>query len=105
MLFRSPPTAGFLGKWFILTGAVQSANWVAVAVIVISTVLNAAYFLPIVFRAFIHVAPAGHGAHGHGAGEAPWPIVVALTVTAIGTVGLFFMPDLPLALSQSMIGR
>ena len=23
-----PPTAGFLGKWFILAGAVESANWV-----------------------------------------------------------------------------
>ena len=29
-----PPTAGFLGKWFILTGAMQTANWLAVAVIV-----------------------------------------------------------------------
>ena len=47
-----PPTAGFLGKWFILTGAMQTANWLAVGVIVVSTVLNAGYFLPIVFRAF-----------------------------------------------------
>ena len=25
-----PPTAGFLGKWFILAGAMQTANWIAV---------------------------------------------------------------------------
>ena len=25
-----PPTAGFLGKWFMLTGAMQTANWLAV---------------------------------------------------------------------------
>ena len=47
-----PPTAGFLGKWFILTGAMQTANWIAVGVIIVSTLLNAGYFLPIVFRAF-----------------------------------------------------
>jgi len=98
-----PPTAGFLGKWFILTGAMQTANWLALAVIIASTVLNAAYFMPIVFRAFF-CEPAGDG-HGHKSGEAPWPIVVALTATAIGTVLMFFAPDIPYALTKLMIGR
>ena len=98
-----PPTAGFLGKWFILTGAMQTANWLALAVIIVSTVLNAAYFMPIVFRAFF-CEPAGDG-HGHKSGEAPWPIVVALTATAIGTVLMFFAPDIPYALTKLMIGR
>ena len=39
-----PPTAGFLGKWFILTGAMQTANWSRSAVIALSTVLNAGLF-------------------------------------------------------------
>lgn len=47
-----PPTAGFLGKWFMLTGAMQTTQWLPVTVIVISTILNALYFLPIVYRAF-----------------------------------------------------
>jgi len=98
-----PPTAGFLGKWFILGGAMQAANWLAVAVIFVSTILNAAYFLPIVYRAFF-CEPAGDG-HGHKAGEAPWPIVVALTVTAAGTVLMFLFPDIPFALAESMSGR
>jgi multicomponent Na+:H+ antiporter subunit D len=98
-----PPTAGFLGKWFILTGAMQTANWLAVAVIVLSTLLNTGYFLPIVFRAFF-CAPAGHE-HGHKSGEAPWPIVAALTVTAAATVLLFLWPEIPYALAQSMIKR
>ena len=99
-----PPTAGFLGKWFMLTGAMQTANWLAVAVMVVSTVLNAGYFLPIVFRAFFRAPP--EPVHGHAAhGEAPWPIVLALTATAIGAVALFFLPDIPLALAQMMIGR
>jgi multicomponent Na+:H+ antiporter subunit D len=97
-----PPTAGFIGKWFMLTGAMQTANWLAVGVIILSTVLNASYFLPIVFRAFFR-EPSG--AHGHAHGEAPWPIVVALTATAAGTILLFLMPDVPHALAGLMIGR
>jgi hypothetical protein len=72
----------------------------AVGVIVISTILNAGYFLPIVFRAFFREAPAGHE---HG--EAPWPILLALIATAVGTVLLFLMPDTALALAKMMIGR
>ncbi len=47
-----PPTVGFLGKWFMLLAAVGTGQWFAVGVIVISTLLNAGYFLPIVYRAF-----------------------------------------------------
>ncbi len=96
-----PPTAGFLSKWFMLSGAMESEDWVAVGVIVISTILNGSYFLPIVWRAFLAKPEAGHGASptmGHG--EAPWPIVLALTATAIGTVALFFFPSIPLDLAE-----
>jgi multicomponent Na+:H+ antiporter subunit D len=96
-----PPTAGFLGKWSILSGAMQSANWLAVAVIVLSTVLTAAYFLPIVFRAFFREPAGGE----QGTREAPWPIIAALTVTGAGTVLMFFSPQIPFALAQMMIMR
>lgn len=99
-----PPTLGFVSKWFILTGAMQTANWLAVGVIVVSTLLNAAYFLPIVFRAFFREPPAAAGGHGHETGEAPWPMVLALSVTAAATVVLFFWPGVPLSLAKLMIG-
>jgi multicomponent Na+:H+ antiporter subunit D len=98
-----PPTAGFIGKWFILTGAMDSANWLAVFVIVVSTLLNAGYFLPIVFRAFFR-EPSAAMPHNDKTAEAPWPIVLALTATALGTIALFFAPGIPLALSKLMIG-
>jgi multicomponent Na+:H+ antiporter subunit D len=97
-----PPTAGFLGKWFILAGAMQTANWWAVAVIVVSTLLNAAYFLPIVFRAFFF-EPAGP--HGRRSGEAPLPVVAALTATAAATLLMFLWPQLPYELATLMIER
>ena len=99
-----PPTAGFLGKWYILSGAMQTASWGAVAVIIVSTLLTAAYFLPIVFRAFFRES-AGHKHEKHETREAPWPMVVALTATAAGTVLMFLSPQIPYALAQMMIAR
>ncbi|MBP6776091.1 MAG: monovalent cation/H+ antiporter subunit D family protein [Piscinibacter sp.] len=102
-----PPAAGFVSKWYMLSGAVASQHWVAVGVIAASTLLNAGYFLPIVYRAFF-VAPGGHdGSHedGHAHGEAPLPMVIALCVTAVATLLLFFLPDVPLALARQTIAR
>ena len=97
-----PPAAGFISKWYMLSGAMATSHWLAVAVIVGSTLLNAGYFLPIVYRAFF-VAPQddGHAAHG----EAPWPMVAALCATAAGTVLLFFWPEVPLALARQMLAK
>lgn len=98
-----PPTAGFLGKWFMLTGAVETQQWFPVAVIMASTVLNAAYFLPIIYKAYFKEPPAPDAEHpAHG--EAPWPIVVALTATAAGTILLFMFPQVPFTLAEMMMG-
>jgi len=100
-----PLTAGFISKWYILLGAIQAQQLFAIAVIMLSTLLNAAYFLPIVYTAFFRVAPARlEQGEGPAHGEAPLPVVVALTLSAIGTVALFFVPDLPLALAEQMLG-
>ncbi len=99
-----PPTAGFVSKWFILSGAMSSANWVAVGVIFLSTMLNAAYFMPIIYRAFMYAPDEPKdGKKPHG--EAPFPIVLALTATAIGTVAMFFFPDVPFDLAASLAGQ
>jgi multicomponent Na+:H+ antiporter subunit D len=99
-LIGVPPAAGFVSKWFIISGALQAGNQLAVAVFVASTLLNAAYFLPIVYAAFFRRAPeSAHAAHG----EAPWPIVAATTATAVATVALFFVADLPLALARQLV--
>ena len=101
-----PPAVGFISKWYMLSGAMAAQHWLAVTVIVVSTLLNAGYFLPIVYRAFF-VAPAADGhahPHAHAHGEAPWPMVLALCATAAATVLLFFLPDVPLALARQTIG-
>jgi multicomponent Na+:H+ antiporter subunit D len=96
-----PPTAGFVSKWYMLSGAMAEAQWGAVAVIVGSTLLNAGYFLPIVHRAFFRPPAAGDADHPHG--EAPLPIVLALALSATGTVALFVAPEVPLALAHRIL--
>ncbi len=106
-LIGIPPAVGFLGKWFMLLGAAGSGQYLAMAVIVLSTLLNVAYFMPIVYAAFFKQSDAatGHGhEHEHEHGEAPWPMVVALTITSILTIALFFFPDIPLRLAQDLAG-
>jgi multicomponent Na+:H+ antiporter subunit D len=95
-----PPTGGFVSKWYILAGAFESNNYVAIFTIIASTVLNAAYFLPIIFAAwFGREAVADAVDHG----EAPWPAVLALTVTAALTI-LFFLFNGPvIALEKQLL--
>lgn len=96
-----PPTGGFVSKWFILAGAFQTDNYVAIFTIILSTVLNAAYFLPIIFAAwFAKEAPGGKD---HG--EAPWPAVLALSITALGTLAFFFFNQPVLELESQLMAR
>ena len=96
-----PPAAGFVSKWYLVSGAMDQAHWFALAVVLLSTLLNAGYFLPIVYRAFLR--PLSTNAADHPHGEAPLPIVLALGVTAAGTLALFFFPDVPLALARQLV--
>ncbi len=96
-----PPTGGFVSKWYILGGAFEADNYVAIATIIISTILNAAYFLPIVFAAWF-AREDGQSQQEHG--EAPWPMVLALTITAALTIGFFFFNGPVIALGSQILG-
>lgn len=102
-----PPAAGFLSKWYMLLGAFNTEQFIAVGVIVLSTLLNTAYFVPIIYRAFFKEEKVSHDSQdsSHNHGEAPWPIVVALTITASLTILLFFFHQIPLELANQMVGR
>ena len=73
---------------------------VAICAIFLSTLLNAAYFLPIVHRAFFKPLSQEDQAHPHG--EAPWPMVVALSGTALATVVFFFYSDWATAIADKI---
>ena len=88
-----PPTGGFISKWYLLVGSIEAKQWLGntnmwmvLGVLALSTVLNASYFLPISYSAFFKSAPDTEPKYK----EASWLMVLALMVTALGTVILFF---------------
>ena len=95
-----PPTGGFVSKWYILAGAFQDDNYVALATIILSTVLNAAYFLPIIYMVwFMREEQVPSKPHG----EAPWPAVLALAITAFLTIAFFFFNGATLELERQVV--
>ena len=47
-----PPTAGFVSKWYLALGSVEAGEIAFLIVLLVSSVLNAAYFLPVSYVAF-----------------------------------------------------
>ncbi len=96
-----PPTGGFVSKWYILGGAFEADNFLAIFTIIASTALNAAYFLPIIYAAwFLPEDQAPKKPHG----EAPWPMVVALALTALLTLGFFFFNGPVIEIERQLVG-
>lgn len=95
-----PPTAGFVSKWFIIAGAFQLDNYFVLVVLILSTALNAAYFLPIIFNAFFKPEDVKLNEHG----EAPVSMVLALCVTASLTLLFFFFNGPVLDLETQLVG-
>lgn len=95
-----PPTGGFVSKWYILAGAFQADNYVAIAAIIASTALNAAYFLPIIYMAWF-MKEDSPPATDHG--EAPFAAVLALTITAALTLLFFFFNGPVLELEGQLV--
>jgi multicomponent Na+:H+ antiporter subunit D len=48
-----PPTAGFFSKWYLLLGSHANGNWILIAVILSSSLLNAVYFFRILEKLYL----------------------------------------------------
>lgn len=96
-----PPLGGFIGKWMMLLGAVEGDQLILLVVLLFSSLLNAAYFLPIVYRAFMVPLPAGEVAEIK---EAPLYCLVPICITATVSLALFFFHGIFLQLAQQALG-
>jgi multicomponent Na+:H+ antiporter subunit D len=84
-----PPLAGFVSKWLLGVGAVEAGKPWVIVVLVGSTLLNAAYFLPIIYAAWFK-PPAGPwpAERPHGRLEAAWPLLFPPLATALLAVAV-----------------
>lgn len=48
-----PPLAGFFSKWYLALGTIENNNWLFLAVILISSLLNAVYFFRILEKVYM----------------------------------------------------
>ena len=83
-------------------GAVNAQQIGIIVVLLISTILNTAYFAPVVIHAFFGKAP--DGAHVEtGIREASPAMVVPLMITAILSVVIGIFPDFFMRIIQGII--
>ena len=82
-----PPTGGSWGKWFLMIGALDAGKWPIMVVLMLSSLLNIAYLLPIPIRGFF---PNNTQQSSVKIKEAPLPALIALSITALGCIVLFF---------------
>ena len=86
-----PPFGGMWSKWYLGAGAVESGQLVLLGVLMLSSLLNIMYLLPIPIRAFF--AKPASGKPYRQIREAPKPILLALVMTSSASLALFFYPD------------
>lgn len=90
-----PPVCGFISKWYLLLGSVEADQLPIVIVLLTSSLLNVAYFFPIIFVAFFKKPEKGSEFK-----EAPIFILLPLTLTAIISLILGIWPDAPYSFFQ-----
>jgi multicomponent Na+:H+ antiporter subunit D len=84
-----PPINGFFSKWYLCLGSLDAHHDFLLVVLVVSGVLNLAYFFPIVYAAFFRTSDAFPER-----GEASPALLVPLLLTAGASLLLGVWPDL-----------
>ena len=103
-----PPACGFITKWYLVIGSMERHSVAVLAVLLASSFLNAAYFVPIVYKAFFRKEDLGEEDNGQDSGEheevkeIPF-MVVPLTLTAIVSVVLGLYPDFIVQLAENIV--
>lgn len=83
-----PPTVGFFSKWYLALGAAGTKEYIYIAVLVISSLLNAIYFFKMIEKIFMakdkNIEPTGRDS----VMELPWTMMIPVVVSIIMILGL-----------------
>ena len=97
-----PPSGGFISKWYLVVGSVEAGEMVFLAVLLVSAVLNAAYFLPVTYTAFFEREKAPNDQSlvaAENIREIPM-VAVPLMITALLSLALGLYPQYFLELAR-----
>ena len=89
-----PLTSGFVSKWALVTGSIETGNWPIMVVLLAGSLLSAAYLGPIIYKAYFEKSPETNDQIR----EVPWMVVpLVITATASLVLGIFPAPVQELA--------
>jgi multicomponent Na+:H+ antiporter subunit D len=100
-MIGAPPVAGFVTKWYLLNGAMDAGSIGIIVVLLVSTLLNAAYFVPVVYQGFFGKPTQADLDHKYT--EAHPMMVVPLTITAVISVLIGLYPNFFMSFVQRLI--
>jgi len=93
-----PPLGGFISKWYLALGCIEAGQIPILVVILTSSLLNAAYFLPITYNAFFSDGPNFDASTRLS--EAHICAVIPPVLTAVASFLLFVRPGFFLELAR-----
>jgi len=94
-----PPTAGTWSKWFLLMGSIDTEQYIIMLALMISSLLNIAYLIPIPFYAFFPNSSTNDATDTDSSlastqiKEAPPASLIAIIITTLGCLLLFIYPQ------------
>lgn len=102
-----PPTGGTWSKWYLMMGTIETEQFVLMVILMLSSLLNIAYLLPIPFHAFFPKLISFKTSDNLSSTtniteeklfsfeikEAPLPSLIAIVVTTLGCLTLFIYPQ------------
>jgi len=91
-----PPTGGSWSKWYLMLATIETNYIILMIILMISSLLNIAYLLPIPIRAFFpgeNYKIANTNLNNNTINEAPLLSLIALSITALSCILLFIYPN------------
>ena len=95
-----PLTSGFVSKWYLALGTVDRQNLTLLSVLLVSSLLAAAYLGQILYKAYFELEDKST-VHEEVC-EEPW-VVAPLTITAAASLLLGLYPGLVLGLARRVM--
>jgi len=86
-LLGFPGTAGFIGKWYILVAATTARQLPLAAILVLTSVVSAGYYLPVIMAMYMKPEPSEQAHAGMQLGRLGGA-VVALSVAGLLALGI-----------------
>ncbi|MCK4768132.1 MAG: monovalent cation/H+ antiporter subunit D family protein, partial [Desulfobacula sp.] len=98
-----PPAGGFYSKWNLILGTLEAQQTIFMVVLLVSSFLNAFYFLPIVYKGFFGKSEEEDGVPVK-IQEANLCLIIPLMITAAISIILFFYPTVFVNLIKTGLG-